>query len=295
MKKEYYLEQFKQHLILNDKASGTIEIYLSNINLFIKFYMDTFNEEFEPSDVIETDIQEFRNNMLNKQGLKATTINNKLAAIKEYFSFLYESKFITKNVALKIKKIKLSSSTVPRSFTLKEFRTIKRIIYRNHSPLDILILELLSRTGCRISELINIKIRDIDLKERSGKLNIIGKGLKARSIPLPHTDLRDAISEYLKYREKKNITSEYLLVSERQQPFTRSGLSKLLKKYEKPTGIKIHAHLFRSFFAITLLKNPETNIHHVMRLLGHSSIESSAIYLKLHMEDLEKSVAEMNI
>jgi site-specific recombinase XerD len=84
------------------------------------------------------------------------------------------------------------------------------------------------------------------------------KNQKERNVPL-HVDARKAIVNYLKVRYKKSISSDYLLLSERKAPFTRSGIFKMLKRWENDTNIKIHPHMFRNHFAIQLLNNPNAN------------------------------------
>jgi len=290
-KKEYYIDAFTEYLEVNDKASGTIEIYRKNIKDFIKYFTETYGEEFNPNKVIMMDLKDYRNYLLNVKRQKATTINNKLAAIKEYFLFLESIGTITKNPSKNIKKIRTNKPIAPKSFSKKEFRKIKRYVYKSQKELWILVFELLSKTGVRVSELISIRITDITLAERSGNLRVIGKNQKERTIPL-HVDVRNAITSYIKVRDKMAVLSDLLLISERKAAYTRSGIYKMLKRWENDTDIKIHPHKFRHYFAVSILNNPNTNanINTVQYLLGHESIESSAVYLRVRQEDLAKSI-----
>lgn len=289
--KEYYLDDFVDYLNKNDKSSGTISTYTTNINDFIKYYTESYGEKFIPGNVIMMDLQDYRNYLLNIKRQKASTINNKIAALKEYFYFLQSHSIIKNNPAENLKKIRTNKPTAPKGFSDSDFRKIKRYVYKSQKELWIAIFELLSKTGIRVSELINIRLTDINMADRSGNLRVIGKNQKERNVPL-HVDARKAIADYLKVRDEKSISSDYLLLSERKAPFTRSGIFKMLKRWENDTNIKIHPHMFRHHFAIQLLNNPNSNanINTVQYLLGHESIESSAIYLKVRQEDLEKSI-----
>ncbi len=91
----------------------------------------------------------------------------------------------------------------------------KRYVHKSHKELWIVVFELLSKTGVRVSELINIRLDDIAINERSGNLRVIGKNQKERDIPL-HLDARKAITPYMEVRNKAFINSEYLLISERK-------------------------------------------------------------------------------
>ncbi|NLL72009.1 MAG: tyrosine-type recombinase/integrase, partial [Clostridiales bacterium] len=167
----------------------------------------------------------------------------------------------------------------------------KRYVYKSQKELWIVIFELLSKTGVRVTELIKIQLVDITIGERSGSLRVIGKNHKERDIPL-HIDVRKAITAYMEVRDKLLIDSEFLLISERKVHFTRSGIYKILKHWEADTYIKIHPHKFRHYFATSLLNNPNANadINTIQYLLGHQSIESSAVYLRVRQEDLTKSI-----
>ena len=94
----------------------------------------------------------------------------------------------------------------------------------------------------------------------------------------------------MEVRDRMSISSDFLFNKRKKRPFTRSGIFKMLKRWENDTNIKIHPHMFRHHFAIQILNTPKSDINTVQYLLGHESIESSAIYLKVRQEDLEKSI-----
>lgn len=178
-KKDYYISDFIAFLKENDKAVGTIKTYTDNLRLFIRCYMETYGEEFDPQKVITMDLQDWRTLQINR-GNKASTINNRITSVKEYFAFL-ELNDVCKNPAKSVKKIKINNqSQIGKTFTEKQFKAIKRAVYRGGNNLDILILELFSKSGLRISEAINLKLDDITIGERSGTLRVVGKEMKER-------------------------------------------------------------------------------------------------------------------
>ena len=199
--KEYYLNVFVDYLNKSDKSSGTISTYTANIKGFIKYYVESYNEEFIPENVIMMDLKDYRNYLLNIKRQKASTINNKIAALKEYFFFLQSNGIIKDNPAENMKKIRTNKPTAPKGFSDSDFRKIKRYVYRSQKNLWIVVFELLSKTGVRVSELINIRLCDITINDRSGNLRVIGKNQKERNIPL-HLDVRKAIISYIEERDK---------------------------------------------------------------------------------------------
>ena len=132
-------------------------------------------KSFSPENVIMMDLQDYRNYLLNIKRQKASTINNKIAALKEYFFFLQSNSIIKTNPSENLKKIRTNKPVAPKSFSDSDFRKIKRYVYRSQKELWIVIFELLSKTGVRVSELINIRLTDININERSGNLRVIGK------------------------------------------------------------------------------------------------------------------------
>lgn len=288
--KGFYIKDFVEYLKKQDKSDGTLKTYTINVMNFINYYIETFDEEFIPEKVILMDLQDWRTYMLTR-GLKANTINNRIASVKEYFIFLQSNSIIKINPATSLKKIKLNNfNQAKETFTLKEFKKIKRCIYKEGNVLDILLFELFSKSGVRISEAINIKISDLTMGERLGgsSLRVVGKNRKERFIPL-HIDIRKALEEYTILRENhKYKSSPYLLVSERGEKFTRSGLYKRFLRYEHLTGIKIHPHKFRSFFASQIVKSHPVNV--AQNLLGHSSITTTQKYLVTEKEDMVAAV-----
>jgi len=98
--KEYYLDAFVDYLNKSDKSSGTISTYTANIKGFIKYYVESYGEAFIPENVIMMDLRDYRNYLLNIKRQKASTINNKIAALKEYFSF-FKAMALSKTTLLK--------------------------------------------------------------------------------------------------------------------------------------------------------------------------------------------------
>ncbi len=144
---------------------------------------------------------------------------------------------------------------------------------------DKLILSVLYSTGLRVSELIEIKIQDIDFSERT--IFIKGKGNKER-IVLFDKDTKEEISAYLNFRVKK---SEYLLVNNYGHPLSARYIQMMIKKYAEKAEIKknVTPHVLRHSYATHLLKRG-VDIRIIQQLLGHSSILSTQIYTNVEMD-----------
>ena len=143
----------------------------------------------------------------------------------------------------------------------------KKIAFRN-----ITIICLLFSTGVRISELCNIKLKDINLQEKS--LKIVGKGSKERILYVGNTDVIELCQTYMQlYRE--NIDCEYFFLNKFGQPLSEQTVRILLNKLEKELSLQTHVtpHMFRHTFATTLLEKG-VDIRYIQSILGHRDRKS---------------------
>ena len=143
--------------------------------------------------------------------------------------------------------------------------------------------------GLRESELVNIKITDIRLDDRF--INIIGKGNKFRQVIINNL-MYDALQDYLEERTAMNIKNPYLFIGQKNQntlkPLNRNFCNRLLNKYKEICKIKgkLYPHLLRDFFCSNALHNAGYTIEQVANQAGHSSLNTTRIYLHTEDEDL---------
>ncbi|MFW6037955.1 MAG: site-specific tyrosine recombinase/integron integrase [Candidatus Saliniplasma sp.] len=151
---------------------------------------------------------------------------------------------------------------------------------------DRLILRVLYRCGLRVSELTNLKIQDIDFEE--GMITIrSGKGDKDRVVPLD-ADTLDLIEFY-----KAGAEEGTLILSERGDSLSTRQVERIVKKYAKKAGLKknVYPHMLRHSFAVHCLK-AGMNLRSVQKMLGHSSLTTTQIYLDLTGEDIKQDYEE---
>ena len=151
------------------------------------------------------------------------------------------------------------------------------------------MIELLYAAGLRVSELINLKLQDVNLE--ACFVRIFGKGSKERVVPIG-LYAKEKIDYYIKtFRPKllKNISSPYLYVARAGRPMTRQGFWKLIKKYGQKAGIarKIKPHSLRHSFASHLLEGG-ADLRSVQIMLGHVDISTTQIYTHVAREHLKK-------
>lgn len=285
---KYHLNDFKNNLLELDKAESTVNLYLDNTIQFINWIIET-DGEFTEQTIVTIDIRDYRSYLQNNKNEKIGTINLKITSLKSYFSFLFDSKIISKNPSQNIKKLKTTIPLEAKSFNDKTYRAIRKEFYRSENVLHIAIWETLVKTGCRVSELCTLKLNSILITERTARIIFTGKGNKSREVKL-HIEAKNAILEYLKVREKIKINSEYLFLSERKSKFTRSAIWKIICKYSARTGCHISVHQIRHYVLRTLLKNG-ADIATVSAIAGHSSsLVTARIYTLASKEDQDNAI-----
>lgn len=215
-----------------------------------------------------------------------TTISRNIAAIKNLYHYMYQRGWMKEEVAERLKPPKIAKKK-PEIMTLGEVETLLEQPNGN-SPKEIrdkAMLELLYATGMRVSELVNLKVQDVDMQADFVECGDKGK---ERKIPF-NEDAKKALSQYLTNSREELVSSEeneVLFVNCSGQEMSRQGFWKLLKVYAKKAGIEseITPHTLRHSFAAHLVENG-TDLKAVQEMMGHSDISTTQIYIDLKNSD----------
>jgi len=209
------------------------------------------------------------------------TINGKLGILRSFFGTLYKEEIIPKDPTIRLKNIKVDVKSLRDHLSIEELETIR------NACTDIrekVVIEFLYSTGCRVSEVLETKLTDLNWNENS--LTVHGKGDKYR---LVYFSVKCKIY-LLEYIQNRNGDSEYLIIGERKPylPLTKAGLEKIVKRIAVRTNIKksIYPHIFRHTFA-TLALQRGMDITIIQQLLGHTEINTTQIYAKTNTKQLQ--------
>lgn len=227
--------------------------------------------------------------MLSKENLSSSSINRHLSSIRSFYEFLLKKGIVTSSPFRLLKGPK-KEKKLPNYLQYDEF--LELIEACGETDLGIrnrMILELLFATGVRVSEAVNIKLSDIDFKNR--EIKIIGKGKKMRIVYFNKT-CQEVMSKYvLESRQSllKNKKCDYLLINHLGNSLTRRGVSDILDKLilSSSTKHKISPHTLRHTFA-TLMLNEGMDIREVQELLGHERLSTTNIYTHVSNEELRR-------
>lgn len=275
-----YRNEFIKYLI-NEKGYSkyTIKSYNEDLNTFYAYLHE--------NNINTVDYQLVRRylNYLYDLKLSNKSICRHISSLRSYFKYLMKEELIKDNPMILISNPKITQN-LPKYLNYNELEDILTIPDRTTflGLRDALILELLYSTGVRVSELVNIKLNDIDLINK--KIIILGKGNKER-IVLFGNKAYDLMIDYL---NKRDTDCEYLFVNNNKKVLTDRGVRYIVDKIVKKSALKfkISPHTLRHTFATHLLDNG-ADLKSVQELLGHESIATTGIYTHVSIEHLRKT------
>lgn len=217
-----------------------------------------------------------------------STIDRKLSSLRGFYKYLANNSIVKSNVFSLVSGPK-KSKKLPRYFEYNELEEMFAVPDSSYlGQRDLLLLEMLYATGCRVGELVSIKVNDIDFGRRN--ILITGKGNKERYLTYGEY-CEEALNRYLRdgYLALNKNKSDYLFLNNNGGVLTERGVRYILDRIIKQTGINknISPHMIRHSFATHLL-NEGCDLTTVQKLLGHESIKATQIYTHVTTDRLKE-------
>ena len=279
-KKDHLIDSFLDSLYIEKGLSNnTVSSYKNDIKSFL-LWLD--KKSFNPLNINASDANNYVSKLFG-DGLKSSSVNRKISAIKSFYTFLQKKKIIMKSPIADIVMPK-QEKYLPVSMSEEE---VERLL--NSPDLNIQIerrdkamIEVLYATGIRISELTNLKLTDLDVNR--SVLKVFGKGSKERLVPFGEK-AAESINLYLK--DRKDLKSKEIFLSNRGTKISRGAFWQRIKIYIKRANLKISIspHTLRHAFATHLL-NRGADLRSVQILLGHSDLSTTQIYTHIAKQRL---------
>lgn len=285
-----YLALFQEYLTVElGLAKNTQLAYMCDLRLLMKSLQLKADEE-----MLQVSRQQLIAYLvrLKQEGRAASTVARKLASIKAFYRFLTAERYIRRNPA-EVLEAASRGLHLPKVLSVQE---VERLLDEpNLGTLDgyrdKTMLELLYATGMRVSELVNVPVKNVDMKMQY--VIVMGKGSKERMLPLGRTALH-YLEHYLSVvrpqllHGKPDAAAE-LFVTGWGGPMTRERFYEIIVAYGKSAGIskRVTPHMLRHSFATHLLNNG-TDLRIVQELLGHADISTTQIYTHLDVERLRE-------
>lgn len=274
-KYKYQLSEFILNRVKEGKRLKTIESYIIDLRQLIK-YIELKEKEIDQLE--DGDIERYKNYLLRHDGLKAKSINRKLASINQFLKY--------NGSQVKFKKIKEQRDNFLNDVLTKE--EIEKLLNSCKDNLrNKTIMFTLYKTGLRVSELLRLTTSDVNKKS----IDIEGKGGKYRRIPIPKI-VKELWHEYLKVRIHDDSNKLFIGT---QGPLKRNSINSIIKKHAEIAKVKkekAHPHNFRHAFCKALVEKG-VPIETIADLAGHSSLETTRIYTTKTEKELRDILEDM--
>lgn len=273
----------KTPISLKNDMSDKINLFLSakrmeglSHNTIIGYERElSIFDDFVKKPAVMISTPDIRNYLSSRGNLKVGTVQKKLSIIRTFFSWLVDEEILIKNTSNKIKSIK-HPKRLPKAMTSMELENMRQGCADCR---DRAMLEVMYSTGCRLSEISNMKERDIDWRDAS--IRVIGKGDKERLVYL-NTRAQFYLKQYIEHKRQEEDDCEYLFTTQRR-PWRRmknKSIQDLIKKIAENAGMErnVHPHMLRHTMA-TLAVDNGIELGDLQQLLGHESADTTLRYV----------------
>lgn len=274
------LSGFEVHLLNQERSKNTVSCYVRDSKTFIQWYGSRTGCGLDK--LIELDVIEYKKHLLSTSE-SIVTANRKIASVNAFCRWLFQNGSTPDEVY--IKAVKNRDARQYKGLDERDLRRLRAEVHRNRNKMHICIIEILLGTGLRVSELCNIRLKDIEITERKGSLKVIGKGNVNRTLPL-NKDVRKAIQDYLEVRQADE--SDFLLIGQRGA-INRNAINLILEKYGRRVSVEVTPHQLRHTLGYKLVKEG-TAITTIQQILGHDNIMTTNIYTVTREQDMIDSL-----
>ncbi len=273
---EQYLEfcQYRKELSRN-----TVKAYRIDLEQFLRYVKE--------DTLLRSKIEAYITELHKKY--KQKTVKRKIASIKAFYQYLEEEERMKESnpftkIRVKFKEVESLPRIIPRNeiekllncmYAIIDHSEKKSTIYR-----DLTIVEIFFATGARVYEISNLKRQDIDLD--NGIIRIFGKGSKERCVQIGNHDILELMKAYYQMNQEVIEQCGFFFVNQQGKRFSEQSIRRMLRKYSCQAGVSVHItpHMFRHSVATYLLEEG-VDIMYIQKLLGHSSIKTTQIYLHI--------------
>lgn len=294
------LNEFRTALEKQDLSPASITSYLQGIKVFTTWVLDFYQQDVGLIEVTSNDLRAYREYISKVLRRKPATINHHIQVLKRFYAWALQAGLISDDPASTIHFVKRVTTTKPQALNKEEIHALLRAAGLSTHGLAIrnyAIVQIMLQAGLRVAEVKNLILRDVVIRERSGFVNIVdGKGRKHREVPL-NSVARRALTSYLETRDAIEA-HDSLFTTKRGISGTVRALQQLITGLAiraNISRINVTAHTLRHTFAVQFLQaNPGCLVELAM-LMGHESIDTTAIYTRASKEKLAEHIERSGI
>lgn len=301
------LNRYESYLNTLNKSENTIKNYMCDLHKFASYFIEKNIKDITTSDLMDYVAYLKNNKGRTKKKISATSINRKISSLKAFYNWCLDCDIIEKNNMERIKFISVQKNKEVVYMNLEQSKEFMKTVHNEEKKVrcvefaklrDEWIMLTYLQTGLRATELINIKLDDINTKEKT--IRVVGKGDKIRYVALNDDNL-ELYERYLHERSKiKVIDDEYVVLNTRGKKISYDGILKLVKKYANESEIddklksSITPHKLRHSYASNMFK-ANVNPKIISQSMGHSSLSTTmGLYVHVAQEDVLNTTRDVS-
>lgn len=282
------IKEFLERLKMKQRSQETIRSYEIDLRQFLESLKTASNGPVFVDQITSESIEAFVQSKI-KENITATSINRKIYAISSYCNYLVLKRHLALNPCNEVER--LQGKSKERVFLTAD--EVNQLIESLEQPIIKYVVILMSYTGLRIKEAINLRLKDVDLKKNVVQV-INGKGGKNRTVPIS-VELNELLQHYLEHVRPETESINFFATA-KTGSISQQYVNVALKKATKKAGIDKHitSHILRHSFASRLV---QSNVHVaiIQRLLGHADVRTTSIYMHANQSELLDAVNHINI
>jgi site-specific recombinase XerD len=286
-----WLGAFRRALTREDLATLTVSGYARDVGDFLRWYGAAALERLSVVDLVH-----YRDHLIRERDAKPATVNRKLEALRRFTRWAHAGGKLAAPLGAELKLARAVRGRCPKGLTAAEVQTLLRAAGQSGRGLarrNYALIQVMLQAGLRVGEVATLTCADLELHDRSGQVRVHGKGAKERVVPL-NTTARRALHAYFKDRAPLSGKTPVFL-SESGAGLSLRSMQALIANLARRAKIAhaVSAHACRHTFALNFLKQHPGKLVELAVLLGHDSVETTAVYTQPSAEemaeDLERS------
>jgi integrase/recombinase XerC len=292
---EALLDAFARRLAEQDLSPVTTRGYRHDLERF-RCWIEAGRGAAPLAGITAIDLINYRQHLIGAERLQATTVNRKIQALKKFFGWARQSGQVKTDVSAELRFLAVGQRLRPPSLTDAEMQALLGAAGRTRHGLakrNYALVTMLAETGLRVSELCDLRCDDLDMRERSGQLRVReGKGRKERVLPL-NSNARRALRIYLAKRLPSDGDDHVFLSERGGHPLAVRTVEATIAELGRRAHIRrlaVTPHLLRHTFAGRYLKRNPGKLVELAALLGHDSLDTTAMYTRPTAEQLSDGV-----
>ncbi|MGF9796367.1 tyrosine-type recombinase/integrase [Brevibacillus agri] len=275
------------------KSENTVKSYKSDLDIFLRHlnvsWVGDNDGDILVQEITKTDLRDMISNWKSLNTSAPTSINRRIVAVKSFFKFLNGNGYVITDIAEDLSVKRIQKQNLVKWLTRQQVGRLLHVVENQlgneaKKARDKVVFITLLNCGLRVNELCSLKLEDVNLQSHILTVSS-GKGNKYRRLPLGNSTVK-TIEHWLNFHPGN---SEYLLTTKREPQMTTRAVQHLLKKYGEMAGVEVTPHTLRHTFCKNLADRTG-KLEIVSELAGHTSIETTRIYVTPSLRELKDAV-----